>query len=145
MGTQLTPPPKKKGGAQQSPIFDRCLLWPKAVCIRILLGTEIGLSLGDIVLDGNPAPLPKLAQPPQFSANACCGQMAGWPKMPLTIEICIDPGDSMATQVPPRKKSTAPPKYGPYLLWLNGWMDQNATRTEVNVGPSDVVLDGVFP
>ena len=29
-----------------------------AVCIRILLDTEVGLSLGDIVLDGDPAPLP---------------------------------------------------------------------------------------
>jgi len=28
------------------------------VCIRIPLGTEVGLSLGDIVLDGVPAPLP---------------------------------------------------------------------------------------
>jgi len=35
-----------------------------AVCIRIPLGTEIGLSLSDIVLDGDPAPLHKGAQPP---------------------------------------------------------------------------------
>jgi len=27
-----------------------------AVCIRIPLGTEVGLSLGDFVLDGDPAP-----------------------------------------------------------------------------------------
>jgi len=27
------------------------------VCIRIPLGTEVGLSLGDIVLDGDAAPL----------------------------------------------------------------------------------------
>jgi len=27
-----------------------------AVGVRILLGTEVGLSLGDIVLDGDPAP-----------------------------------------------------------------------------------------
>jgi len=29
-----------------------------AVCIRIPLGTEVSVSLGDIVLDGDPAPLP---------------------------------------------------------------------------------------
>ena len=29
-----------------------------AVCIRIPLGTDVGLSLGDIMLDGDPAPSP---------------------------------------------------------------------------------------
>jgi len=29
-----------------------------AICIRIPLGTEVGLGLGDIVLDGDAAPLP---------------------------------------------------------------------------------------
>jgi len=38
-----------------SPQFVYCGL--TAVCIRIPLGTEIGLSLGDIALDGDPAPL----------------------------------------------------------------------------------------
>jgi len=43
------------------------------------IGTEVGLSLGDTVLDGDPAPLPKGApHSPQFSAHTCCGQMAGW-------------------------------------------------------------------
>jgi len=35
-------------------------------CIRIPLGTEVGLGQSDIVLDGDPAP-PKGAQPPFFS------------------------------------------------------------------------------
>jgi len=30
----------------------------KRLYIRIPLGLEVGLSLGDIVLDGDPAPLP---------------------------------------------------------------------------------------
>jgi len=29
---------------------------PTAGCIKMPLGTEVGLSLGDIVLDGNQAP-----------------------------------------------------------------------------------------
>jgi len=38
------------------------------------LGMEVGLSLGDIVLDGDPAPLPKGAQhPPIF------GECPLWP------------------------------------------------------------------
>jgi len=37
-----------------------------AVCIRIPLGTEVGLSLGDIVLDGDPSPSPIGTQPSNF-------------------------------------------------------------------------------
>ena len=45
-------------------------------CIRIPLGTEVGLVPGDTVLDGDPAP-PKKGAHPQFSAHAYCGEMAG--------------------------------------------------------------------
>jgi len=45
------------------------------------LGTEVGLGLGDIVLDGTQLPSPKGAQlHPQFLANVRCGQTAGWSK-----------------------------------------------------------------
>ena len=45
---------------------------------------EVGLSVCDIVLDGDPAPPPqKKGTAPQFSAHVYCGQMAGWMKMPL--------------------------------------------------------------
>ena len=43
-----------------------------AVCIRISLGTEVGLSLGDIVLDGDLAPPPLKGHVPQFSTNVRC-------------------------------------------------------------------------
>ena len=46
------------------------------------LGMQVGLGPGHIVLDGDPPPLPKGAQPPNFR---------------------------------------------PYVLWPNGWMDQDAT------------------
>ena len=48
----------------------------------------VGLGPGHIVLDGDPAldPAAKGAQS-QFSAHICCGQMAGWIKMPLVREI----------------------------------------------------------
>jgi len=41
------------------------------------LGTEVGLGPDDIVLDGNPAPLPKKGQNPlpQFSAHVYCGNV----------------------------------------------------------------------
>jgi len=39
------------------------------------LGTEVGLGLVDIVLDGDPDP-PKKGTAPQFSARVYCGQTA---------------------------------------------------------------------
>jgi len=39
-----------------SPQISACLLWPNGWCVRILLGTDVGLDPGDIVLDGDLAP-----------------------------------------------------------------------------------------
>ena len=56
METQL-PLPKK--GAEP-PIFGLCLFAQMAGCIKMPLGTEVGLDPSDIVLDGDPAsPSPK--------------------------------------------------------------------------------------
>jgi len=51
------------------------------------LGMQVGLSPGNFVLDGDPAPLPKKGQSPQFSAHVYCGQTAAWIKMPLGTEV----------------------------------------------------------
>ena len=52
------------------------------------LGMEVGLGPGHIVLDGDPAPLPKEGeQSPQFSAHFYCGQTAGLIKMALGMEV----------------------------------------------------------
>jgi len=56
------------------------------------LGTEVGLGLHDIVLDGNPAPLPKKGHSPQFSAHVYCGQTTVWIKMPLGMEVGLRVG-----------------------------------------------------
>jgi len=50
--------------------------------IKMKLGTQVGFGPGHIVLDGDPVPLPKGAQP-QFSALISCGRMAAWIKMSL--------------------------------------------------------------
>jgi len=42
--------------------------------IKMKLGMDVGRSPGHIVLDGDPAPLPKRGTASQFSAHACCGQ-----------------------------------------------------------------------
>jgi len=53
------------------------------------LGTEVGLSPGDSVLNGDPAPLSAkgVEPPPQFLAHFYCGQTAGWIKMPLGMKV----------------------------------------------------------
>ena len=92
-------------------------------CIRIPLGTEVDLSLGDIVVDGKPAPPPLKGQSPRIF-----GQCPLWPngwmtKMPLGMEVGLGPGDFVFDW------DRAPPAQfiGPCLLWPNGWMDQDAT------------------
>jgi len=97
------------------------------------LGTGLGLGPGHIVLDGDTAPPPQRGTVPQFSAHVCCGQTAGWIKMPLGTEVGLGPGDIAldGDPAPPSKKSGAqPPIFGPCLLWPNGWMDQDATWQE---------------
>ena len=58
------------------------------------LGMEVGLSPGDFVLDGDPAPPPQKGghSPPQFSAHMCCAQMAAWIKMSLGMDVGFGPG-----------------------------------------------------
>ena len=93
------------------------------------LGMEVGLSLRDFVLDGDPAPLPKRRRSPtQFSVHVYCGQMAAWIKMPLGTEVGlvlrgivfdVDPAT-------PEKMADPPlPNFGLCLLWPNGWMDED--------------------
>jgi len=60
-----SPPPK--GGGALSPIFGPRLLWLTARWMKMPLSTEVDLSSGHIVLDGDPAPPAKGAQhPPSF-------------------------------------------------------------------------------
>ena len=54
------------------------------------LGMQVGLGPGDIVLDGEPPPLPQRGtEPPQFLAHIGCGQTAAGIKMPLGTEVCL--------------------------------------------------------
>ena len=42
---------------------------------------------------GPSSPSPKWAQPlPQFLVHICCGQLAGWIKTPLGMEVCLGSG-----------------------------------------------------
>ena len=58
------------------------------------LGMEVGLGPSHIVVDGDPAPLPKKGtELPQFSADFYCVQMAGCIRMPLGMEVGLSSGD----------------------------------------------------
>jgi len=54
----------------------------------MILGVQVGLGPGHIVLDGDPPPLPKIGgTAPKSLAHVYCGEMAGWIKVPLGMEI----------------------------------------------------------
>ena len=69
--------PPQKG--PQPPIFGRCLLWPNGCMYQDTnIGTEVGLSLGDIVLDGDPySPSAKGAQPAIFGQSIVAKRLDG--------------------------------------------------------------------
>jgi len=87
--------------------------------IKTKVGTQVGVSPGHIVLDGNPAPLPQKGTAPQFSAHICCGQMAAWIKMPLGMELGLGPGDFVLNGDPARpspKGRRSPPNFQPMFI-----------------------------
>jgi len=112
---------RKKGTAAQFLAHVYC--GQTAVCIRIPPDTEVGLSLGDIVLDGDPAPPPLKGHSHQFLANVPCGQMAGWTKMPLGMEIGLGPGNFVFDADPASPRAPTPPNFWPMSIeakWLDG-------------------------
>jgi len=92
----------------------------------------------------------------QFSAHVCCAETAGWIKMPLGMELGLDPNDIVldGDPAPLPKKGVEPPIFGPCLICPNGWMDQGATwyggrprpkRHCVRWGPSSPFQKGSTP
>jgi len=95
---------------------------------------------------GTQLPLPKGAQLPQFSAHICCGQMAGWMKMPLGRKVGLDPSDIVLdwdpAPLPLPKKGVEPPNFrqfccGQMAAWINMPFDMKLGR-----GPGHIVLHG---
>jgi len=121
MGAQLPLP--QRGTAP--PIFGPYLLWlngcmdqdatwfggspqPNRLCVRW----------------GPHSPSLKRGQSPQIFGLCLLCQTAGWIKMALGMEVGLRSGDFVLDGdpvSPPQKRS------GPFLLWPNGWMHQDAT------------------
>ena len=83
--------------------------------IKMVLGMEVGLSPGDlVVLDGDrPPPQKGGRSSPQFLAHVYCRQTAGWIKMPLGTEVGLNPGHVVldGDPAPPRKGVQQPPTF----------------------------------
>ena len=108
-------------------VCDVGVLWPNGWMDQdeTWHGSRLIASAQATLLDGNPAP----GHRPQFSVHICCGQMAGWIKMPLGREIGLSPSDIVldGDPAPLSERGHSPPIFDPCLLWPNGWMDQDAT------------------
>jgi len=69
------------------------------------------------------APNDLQGQSPQFSAHVYCGQMAGWLKMPLGMEVGLGPGHNVPDEDPVRPKGAQPHNFRPIsdmAKWLDG-------------------------
>ena len=86
--------------------------------IKMKLGMQVGLGPGHIVLDGDPAPLPRRGTAPQFSAHICRGQVAAWITMSLGMELGLVPGDFVldGDPAPPPQKGVEPPNFRPMFI-----------------------------
>jgi len=92
-----------------------------------------GLGPGNILLDEDPAPLPKKGGrvSHQFLAHFYCGRTAGWIKMPLCTEVGLGPGDIVLDEDPahphPKKGTAPPPNFWPMSimakrLYMSGYL-----------------------
>ena len=87
--------------------------------IKVALRVEVGVGPGHIVLDGDPAPLPKKGcRAPQFSAHLYCSETARCTKMPLGMEEGLSAGDFVLDRDPASslKRGIAPQIFCPCLV-----------------------------
>jgi len=142
MGTE---PPPQKG----SPQFSADVYCGQtAAWIKMPLGTEVGLSPDDIVLDGDPAFPPQqgperpspIFGPCLLWLNGRMDQNVTWfGGKPRPRRRCVRWGPSPRPQ---KRGGTLSLIVGPFLLWPNGCMHQDATLYEGRPQPRDFVLDG---
>jgi len=97
--------------------------------IMVKLGVEVGLSPSPshIVLDGDPAPLLKGAQPFNFLHMSVVAKRLVGSRYHLVTEVGIGPGDIVLDGDPSLPKTgDSSPHFSAHVMWPNGWMDQDA-------------------
>jgi len=121
--------PPQKGGGQSPPFSAHLYCGQTAGCIKMTLGMAVGLSPGDFVLDGDPAPLPLKGHSPHFRPMSVVAKRLGglinvtwYGRRPRSRQLC-----SMGTQLPSEKGHTHLHQIFSPCLWPQGWMDQDAT------------------
>jgi len=142
-------------------LWDRCLsvlsvcpacnvgvLWPNGWMDQDELGVEVGLGPDDIVLNGDPAPPPQRGTAHQFSAHVCCGQTAGWIKMPpgrsRPRRHCVRRGPSLSLE----KGGTAAPHFlahvycGQTARWIKMPLGMEEGLAPLAQSSDHTVLDG---
>jgi len=123
-------PPQKGGGAPPQ-FLAHVHCGQTAGWIMTALGTEVRLGSDHIVLDGDPAPLPKRAESPSPIFDPFLLWPNGWMHQDVTWyggrpqhwRRCVrwEP-----RPVPTRGRIPPPPIFRPCLLWPNVCMDQYA-------------------
>ena len=131
-------PPRK--GHSALPLFGPCLLWPrspisgsaellykrwpKTLVFGRLFVKRFALCYQTVVLSVCLSCLSVCLS----LTLVYCGQTVGWIKLKLGTQVGLGPGHSVlyGDPAPPPKRGTALPNFRPYLLWPNGWMDQDA-------------------
>jgi len=79
---------------------------------------------------GTQLPLSQRCTAPKFSAHICCGQMAGWIKMPHGTEIGLSPSDIVLDGDPaPLPKKGSSPQFSAHV-----WCDQMARWIKMALG-----------
>jgi len=72
-----------------------------------------------------------------------CGQTVGLIKMKLGMQVGLGSGHIVLDgDPPPPPKGHSRAIFGPYLLWPNGWMDQDGTWHLGSPRSREFVLDG---
>ena len=100
--------PYPKGVEPQ--IFGPCLLWPNG-CMDQDATWYVG----------RPQPKPHFARwgpSSPFLAHVCCAQTAGWIKMPLGVEVGLEPSNVVLNgdPAPPVQKGLKPPYFRPMYI-----------------------------
>ena len=112
--------------------------------MKLVLGTEVGLSPGDFVLDGDSVPFPKSGRSPlpNFRPISIVVKRLDASKCHLVwmLPSALDEDPVL----PPQQRGRSPlPIFGPFLLCPNGWMHQDATRYgDIGLSQGEFVLDG---
>jgi len=119
------PAPSPKGGGAHHPQFSSHFYCGQtAGWMKLVLGMEVRLSPGDFVLDGDPVnPSQKGGGAPKLSAHVYWAKWLDGSNCHLPRRLCVRWGPS-----PPLHKGGGAPSpiFGPFLLWPNGWMHQDA-------------------